>query len=69
MRDVKGFLPVGDRVSIFPRGKAWYVNYQHNGRQVRRSLGTNNKKEALLRAQRIETDLARGDAPQQITVR
>ena len=56
------FLPVAERVSIFLRGKTWYANYQHDGRQVRRSLGTGNKKEGILRAQRIEADLDRGDA-------
>jgi len=48
---------------MFLRGKVWYANYQANGKQHRPSLKTRNKREALLRAQRIEADLARGEAP------
>ena len=62
------FFPAGDRISIFLRGRTWNCNYQHNGRQVRRSLGTQNKKEAILRAQRIEADLNRGAIPDQIRI-
>lgn len=63
-----GSIPVGDRVSIFLRGKTWYCNFQQNGHQVRRSLGTTSKKQAILRAQALETDLARGDAPNHFRV-
>ena len=59
-RKSQEILPVAERVSIFLRGKTWYVNYQQDGCQVRRSLGAGNKKEAILRAQRIEADLDRG---------
>ena len=52
--------PVGDRVRIFRRGKVWYANFQHAGRQHRVSLKTTSKKEARLRALRIEGELARG---------
>lgn len=62
------YFPAGERVSIFLRGKTWYCNYQLNGRQVRRSLGTSSKKEAILRAQRLETELARGQVPNEIRV-
>ncbi len=55
-------IPVGERVSMFLRGKTWYANFQANGKQHRPSLKTKNKREALLRAQRIEADLARGQA-------
>lgn len=68
MSEPKEFLPAGERISIFLRGRTWYCNYQHNGRQVRRSLSTTNKKEAILRAQRIETDLSRGAIPNQIRI-
>jgi integrase len=57
-------IPVGDRVSMFLRGKVWYANYQANGKQHRLSLKTRIKREALLRAQRIEAELTRGEAPQ-----
>lgn len=62
------FLPAGERISIFLRGHTWYCNYQNNGRQIRRSLGTKSKKEAILRAQRIEADLNRGAVPDQIRI-
>ncbi|MEI8381034.1 MAG: site-specific integrase [Planctomycetota bacterium] len=62
------FTPAGERISIFLRGRTWYCNYQHNGRQIRRSLSTQNKKEAILRAQRIEADLDRGAIPDQIRI-
>ena len=63
-----GSIPAGDRVSIFLRGKTWYCNFQQNGQQIRRSLGTTSKKEAILRAQRLETELSQGDSPNQIRV-
>jgi integrase len=47
-------IPVGERVSIYRRGITWYSNLQKDGRQLRRSLKTRSKKEAILRAQRIE---------------
>lgn len=55
-RQKQQFLPVGERTAIYRRGSTWYVNYQSRGRQIRRSLKTRNKKEAMLRAQRIETE-------------
>ena len=62
------YFPAGERVSIFLRGKTWYCNYQLNDRQVRKSLGTTSKKEAILRAQRLETELARGQVAHQIRI-
>ena len=59
-------LPVGEIVSIYLRGRTWYCNYQYQGKQVRLSLKTRSKKEATLRAQRIETDLDRGASPAKI---
>ncbi len=50
-------IPAGERVSIFRRGKTWYSNLQRDGRQLRRSLKTRSKKEAILRAQRIEQEI------------
>ena len=67
-RKSQEFLPVTERVSIYLRGRTWYVNYQHDGQQIRRSLGTANKKEAILRAHRIEADLDRGSVPDQVRV-
>jgi integrase len=66
--DRQEYYPAGDRVSIFLRGRSWYCNYQQNDRQVRKSLGTSSKKEAILRAQRLETELAHGQTPNQIRI-
>jgi hypothetical protein len=52
---------VGEFVRIFPRGGRWYVNYQHNNRQIRRSLRTSNKKEARRRALMIEKEILAGE--------
>ena len=52
--------PVGEYVRLYRRGKVWYVNYQAGGKQHRTSLKTTNKKRALLKAHRIETELATG---------
>jgi site-specific recombinase XerD len=51
---------VGDRVRIFQRGRMWYANFQHNGRQTRLSLKTTNKKEARRRAVRLDAELDAG---------
>ncbi len=67
-RKSQEYLPVSERVSIYQRAKTWYVNYQHDGQQIRRSLDTANKKEAILRAHRIEADLDRGSVPDQVRV-
>jgi integrase len=50
-------FPAGERVSIYRRGKTWYANWQKDGCQHRRSLKTHSKKEAILRAQRIEQEI------------
>lgn len=52
--------PVGGRVRIFRRGRVWYANFQHRGRQHRESLHTHSKKEARLRAARMDADLDAG---------
>lgn len=41
---------IGDFVTIFRRRGVWYVNYQFNGKQIRRSLKTTNKKLANIKA-------------------
>ncbi len=55
-----GSEEVGGRVRLYQRGRTWYANFQHRGRQHRRTLGTPNKKEARARAARLDADLARG---------
>lgn len=63
--------PVGEHVRIFRRGKVWYANFQHGGKQHRPSLGTSSKKEARRRAIQIEVKLAAGrwnPAPEAATV-
>src|SRR5206468_3758639 len=42
------------------RGRTWYANFQHGGRQHRPSLKTTSKKEALRRALRVEAELSAG---------
>jgi integrase len=64
-RDGKS-IPVGARVSIFLRGRTWYYNYQRNGSQVRKSLKTCSRKQALLLAQKIETELEQGLEPKKL---
>jgi integrase len=51
---------VGEFVRIFRRGDLWYANFQHQGKQLRRSLKTKSKKEARSRAIRLENDLCGG---------
>jgi integrase len=52
---------VGEVVSIKRRSGKWHVNYQHGGKQVRRSLKTSSKKNARPRALAIERDLLTGN--------
>src|SRR6266446_4534374 len=54
------FEKVGEIVSIFLRGESWYANLQHEGKQVRSSLKTKSKKQARLRAIRLERDILEG---------
>jgi site-specific recombinase XerD len=51
---------VGEIVSIFQRGQVWWANFQHGGRQHRRTLKTRSKKEARQRALRLEAELVNG---------
>jgi site-specific recombinase XerD len=52
---------VGGIVSILKRGDFWYANWQEDGTQKRKSLETKNKKEARLRAARLETQILAGE--------
>lgn len=47
---------VGDRVTIYPRGKkkTWCADFWREGLHCRQSLGTANKKVALRRAMKLE---------------
>jgi integrase len=53
---------VGDRVTIYPRGKRriWCADFWRDGRHCRRSLRTANKKYALQRALKLDAELASG---------
>ena len=51
---------VGERVTIFKRGKNWWVSYQLDRKQQRQSLSTQSKKEARRKALIIEVDLLQG---------
>ncbi|MFO0918108.1 MAG: tyrosine-type recombinase/integrase [Planctomycetaceae bacterium] len=64
--NLEKFVPVGDKTSIFNRGGTWHVNYQHEGRQIRRSLKTKSKKEALIQASRIDRDIVDGVVAERI---
>ncbi len=66
--DRHDYEPVGDMVRIFLRGKTWYANFQHEGRQHRQSLQTRSKKEARRRAIRLEAELMNGQFPGAIKV-
>ncbi len=58
--DRDGSEPVGGHVRLFARGGVWQANFQHAGRQRRVSLRTRSKKEARLRAARLDAELAAG---------
>jgi site-specific recombinase XerD len=58
--DPNGSEPVGEHVRIYRRGRVWYANYQAGRKQHRVSLKTTNKKAALRKALRIDTELATG---------
>jgi len=60
-RNSQPYEPVGELVSIFKRGNTWWANWQHAGRQHRKSLNTKSKKEARLRALRLEADVLSGE--------
>lgn len=52
---------VGEFIAIYQRNGIWYANYQHSGRQVRKSLKTKSKKEARRRALIIEKEILAGE--------
>jgi hypothetical protein len=52
---------VGEHVRISKRGQIWHVNFQCRGKQVRRSLKTKSKKEAIRKALAFERELVNGD--------
>lgn len=59
--DGSQYEKIGEFVAIFVRGKSWYANYQHAGKQIRKSLKTQSKKEARRRALLIEKEILAGD--------
>jgi integrase len=74
MTDHPDRIRVGERVSIYPRGKKniWCADFWRDGRHCRQSLKTANKKLALQRAMRLELELAAGTfqpPPPPVTVR
>src|SRR3989442_10605614 len=62
MTDASERVPVGGRVTIYPRGKkkTWVADFWRDGQHCRQSLKTANKKVALERAAQLEADLSRG---------
>jgi len=57
---VRGRDKAFDRVSIYQRGKKWQVIYSFEGKQIRKSLGTKNKKVAERKARIIDAQLIEG---------
>lgn len=57
---------VGENARIYQRGGTWHMNLQHNGRQIRRSLKTTNKKQARARAIEYEQKLSISALPQRL---
>lgn len=55
---------VGELVSIYLRGKSWWVHFVWDGKQTRRSLKTRSKKEARRKALAEERDLFDGRSSQ-----
>jgi integrase len=62
MTDPPGRRRVGERVTIYPRGRKqiWCADFWHDGRHGRQSLRTRDRKVALRRAVQLELDLAAG---------
>lgn len=60
-RNSQPYEQIGELVAIFKRGKTWWANWQHAGRQHRKSLKTKSMKEARLRAVRLEADILTGE--------
>src|SRR6266545_7830399 len=59
-REKRAFKLVGDHVSVFQRGRRWYANFQLNGKQHRKALGTTSKKEARRLAIQLEAEILQG---------
>ncbi len=49
---------VGERARIYKRADTWHCTVQHNGKQIRRTLKTPNKKAARQRALELERELS-----------
>jgi integrase len=54
------YVPIGERVSIYRRGRTWYVYYRADGEPRRASLKTHSVKEARRAALLLEADLNAG---------
>jgi len=51
------------RVSMFRRGRTWWARYGQDGRDVRRSLKTENRKVAQDLLLELQLELRRGSQP------
>jgi integrase len=74
MHDGPDRVRVGDRLTIYPRGKKriWCADFWRDGRHCRQSLRTRAKKVALQRALKLDAELAAGtyhQPPPPVTVR
>ncbi len=56
------FEKTTDNVAIFQREGKWYANIQWAGKQVRRSLKTESKKQAKLNALKLAGELSKGQS-------
>lgn len=59
-----GYERIGERVSIFVKGRVWYANHQEGPKQKRTSLRTRNHEVARQKARAIEAELS-GAVPRQ----
>jgi hypothetical protein len=56
----KHYELVGEQVRIFQRSGWWYVNFQHDGKQLRQALKTRSKKQARRLALKLEAEIMDG---------
>jgi hypothetical protein len=60
-KNTEPYERVGEYLSIFMRGNRWYAHYRLDGKPVRQSLKTKNKKQARIKALAIERELVNDD--------
>lgn len=53
-------------MALYKRGKTWWMSFSYNGKQVRRSTGTDNKKAAMTIYHEVMTKVNAGAAQEQL---